>query len=199
MKGRVGAVALGVLLAAGCSSGGKGGGSHGSGSGSLTGTFGGSAMTVRSAITAKVSLGGGNTIQAIVLADASNACATVSAGQQPANTQIVLLQLGNTSGQTIAAPTAPGTFDFYSPVTGPTGSAVGAFSYQKSDGTCTVTATAASTSGSITITSVAGGDFVGSTTAVTDAGDSISASFTAASCPALGPLLTQSSPPPCKM
>ena len=192
-----------MSLAAACSGGGGGGGSHGSGSGSLTGTFGGSAMTVRSAITAKLNLGNGNTEQGILLLDASNACATVSSGKQPPNLQFVFLQIGDISGSgastKVSAPSAPGSFPFYSPITGPTGSTLGAFGYQKSDATCQTTATATSTSGSVTITAVTNGDFTGSVTATTTVGDSVSATFTAASCPPLGPLLAAPSPPPCAM
>lgn len=186
-----------AIAAAACSGGGGGGSSGGSGSGSLSGTIGGSSVTVRSAITAPVDFGGGVKVQAIILTDASNACATISAGKQPPSAQLLIFEIGTVNGSSVEPPTATGTFHLFNSSTGPTDPNIAAFIYDKSDANCTFIASASSTSGTVTISSMSGGSFVGGADLLTDGGDSISATFTAANCPALGPLLASPNPPPC--
>jgi hypothetical protein len=187
----------GAVVAVGCSSGGGGGGGSGDGSGSVTGTIAGETMTVKSAISSVVSVGGGANAGAVLLVDASNACAIVTAGNQPPSIHYILIQLGDFAGGTLVPPAAAGPYTVW-PNSGTPPAHLAVVSYAKTDATCNQIVNVVGTAGTLDLTSVSGNAWAGSGSVATGTAGTYTVSFAPAYCPGLGPALTSPNPPNCQ-
>jgi hypothetical protein len=160
--------------------------------GSVSGETPGGAFDVVDMISATVTTsdGAGDTSSnaRIVLASTPNLCSDTSAS--PAidrqHQRFVTIELRDVSGAAKTAPTAPGTYTIY-PNTGSEPSKSASLRLGGLDGTCQLIdeESGSGQSGTVTLTSVAGGVFAGSYDVVLNTGGRITGSFAPAACPQL--------------
>ncbi len=183
-------IQLGLTLIAvtACTSSAPGGSpSGGNPGGSGTGTFQ-PGDTISAVVTMSDGAGGSTSEAWIVLASTSNLCADESASPpiDRKDQKLVTIQLRDVSGATRTAPTAPGTYTIY-PDSGSEPARSASLLEATLDGTCQpIDADAAQgQSGTVTLTSVAGGVFAGSYDVVLNTGGHVTGSFSPSACPQL--------------
>jgi hypothetical protein len=146
------------------------------------------ADTISAAVTLSDGTGGTSSSAMIVMASTSNLCSDAGASPPIDRKQqrYVVIELSDVMGGMTATPTAPGTYTIY-PNTGTRPAKSASLVTGGFDGTCQPTdATAGSgESGSVTLTSIAGGVFDGTFDVALNTGSHITGSFTPHACPAL--------------
>lgn len=172
-----------------CSSSGGGGG------GSVTGTVGGSTVSIKDVVSAKITGSGsdaGKSQGEIIMANQTGLCAelTASSNDSKKNASAVFIAVANVDKTTFAptAPTAPGTYSiFVSDGTTPPPEMAATLSVFSSDASCMTddARTSDAVSGSVTITAVSGDKFSGSYDVTLANGDHITGKFNPEACPAL--------------
>lgn len=146
------------------------------------------ADTISATITTSDGAGGSSASARIVIASTANLCS--DAGASPPidrkNQRTITLDLRDVSGAMTSAPTAAGTYTIY-PDTGSEPPKSASLLVVGLDATCQPldADTAQAQSGTVTLTSVAGGVYSGSFNVVLNTGGSISGSFDPEACTAL--------------
>ncbi len=130
----------------------------------------------------------------IGISSSGGLCGKLTAGQEPKNSQYLLLfltDINSVTGQT-TAPSAAGTYSVYSGTgTAPTKLAI--VNYIKTDATCRSTAAtmANGISGMVVLTAASNGSYSGTFDITFDTGDHVTGSFRASNCAALSTLISE--------
>jgi hypothetical protein len=158
------------------------------------------ADTISASITTSDGTGGSLASARIVIASTANLCA--DAGASPPidrkSQRAITLDLRDVNGSMYSAPTAAGTYTIY-PDTGSEPPKSASLSVSGLDATCQPldADTAQAQSGTVTLTSVAGGVYAGSFNVVLNTGGTITGSFAPEACTALQAAATSTSQPSC--
>lgn len=175
-----------VVLAVAC-------GSSSSSPGSISGTIHGAKFPIVDAISSTVTINGSSQ-GAVILSNTSGLCADLGMNGLPKNLAGAIIVVGNVSGTSATAPTAPGTFT----VQAQTGASA-VWNAIVTDSTCNdVTASEAKgTSGTVTLTSVGTNDYAGKFDVTLDSGDHVTGSFSPEPCPAFATAVASGMNPTC--
>jgi hypothetical protein len=185
--------ALGLILFVGCASNG----------GSVSGNPPGGSFDISDMISATVTTSDGagdaSSVARIVMASNGDLCSDAGAGIDRKGEHYITIQLSDVTGAMRTAPTAAGTYTIY-PDTGSEPAKSASFTVVGLDSSCQAidADSGAGQSGTVTLTSVAGGVFTGSFDVTLNTGDHLTGSFAPSACPQLAAASTNGEQHTCR-
>jgi len=173
----------GILAAALFVCGACGGGS--SSPASVSGTLAGQAMGAQDAVS-NVLTSGSDSQGFVLITNASNTCAKLTANQQPKNAKAIAVGVATTNATGFSAPAAAGTVTVYSSaaIGNATGN-VAVAQYVATDAVCNTIAQIEGSSGTLTLTRVDANGYSGTFDITFSDGSRATGSFSANKCTAL--------------